>query len=334
MVSGFTARILHSKVSPRLKGLASIDMVSLALGKTLVATLSVFFTALSGTDISATLKHNGKSEAELTFVSSLSYDDFKSKVDTKISEYNIASGYSDAITVKSVSAIEEGYNVKVALRRADKVKIQGGFQYSSWSDFSVEGSEARKLVENGAKGNISTTVQAYYNGKLASLSVSRSDRVDVKPYTVNGESVETEAFLNEAASSGSKDKMLFFRVFDVSAVSKVSLSLPGSIRYVGGTGVKATSSSEVEITPVNVPVTITKTVTYEVDGVEKTKTEVEKKADALGFVGYFVYSQSLSPFAITMICIGSVMGVGLIAAFLFYIFHLGKKEQAKIKEGR
>ena len=76
------------------------------------------------------------------------------------------------------------------------------------------------------------------------------------------------------------------------------------------------------------------TVTYEEDGVEKTGTEVEKKADALGFVGYFVYSQSLSPFAITMICIGSVLGVGLIAAFLLYIFHLGKKEQARLKEGR
>lgn len=309
-------------------------MVSFALGKTLVATLSVFFSALSGTSVSASLKHNGKSEAELTCVSSLSYDDFKSKIDTKVSEYNVASGYSDAITVKSVSSIESGYNVKVALRRADKVKIQGSFQYSSWSDFAVEGSEARKLVENGAKGNISTTVQAYYDGKLASVSVSRSDRVDVKPYTVSGESIETETFLNEAASAGKNDKMLFFRVFDVSTVTKVSLSLPGSIRYVGGKGAKAISASEVEITPVNVPVTITKTITYEENGVEKTKTESEKKADALGFVGYFVYSQSLSPFEITMICIGSVLGVGLIAAFLLYIYRLGKKEQAKRKESK
>ncbi len=309
-------------------------MISFALGKTLVATSSVFFATLSGANISATLKHNGKSEAELTCVSSLNYDDFKAKVDTKVSEYNIASGYSDAITVKSVSSTEGGYNVKVALRRADKVKIQGSFQYSSWSEFAVEGSEAKKLVENGAKGNISTTVQAYYEGKLASVSISRSDRVEVKPYNVSGESVETEIFLNEAASAGKNDKMLFFRVFDVSSVSKVSLSLPGTLRYVGGEGVKANGSSEVEITPVNVPVTVTKTITYEEGGVEKTKTESEKKTDALGFVGYFVYTQSLSSFAITMICIGSVLGAGLIAAFLLYIYRLGKKEQAKIKEGK
>lgn len=300
--------------------------------KKIAVGIGLLFPLLQSSSIegNVSISHDGKSEASINFDSTLSQEDFETKAKAKIQGYNTVSGLSDAVALKGISVIEGGYRVDVALRRADKVKVQGSFDYEEWSNFAAEGSEARKSVENAAKGNISTTIENYYDGSRGNIVVSRNNVVVVSPKKLNGETAELTSFLSDAASSNDRSMMLFFKVFDLKGVKSVKVTVPGTLKYIGGDGVKVSSSSEVEITPVAVPVTITKTVcTVDESGNEKYTTVVEKKNDAQALVGYFVYEKSLSPFEITLISIGCVLGVGLLSAFPVYWIILGKKEIAK-----
>ncbi len=303
--------------------------------KKIIFGIILVFPALQSSSIegNVSISHDGKSEASLTIVSSLAQEDFENAVKSKIQGYNTVSGLSDAVSLKRINAVEEGYQVDVTLRRADKVKIQGSFDYEEWSNFAAEGSEARKSIENANRGNISTTVENYYDGTRGNIVVSRDSSVVVSPKTLGGEKVDVDSFLSEAASSSDRNMMLFFGVFDLEGVKCMKVSVPGKLKYIGGEGVAVSSSSGVEITPVTVPVTVTKTVTViDENGNEKYTTKVEKKNSAQALVGYFVYEKSLSPFEITMISLGCVIGVGLLSAFPIYWVVLGKKEIAKRKK--
>lgn len=311
-------------------------MKHLSCLRKIVAGTILLFPLLQSSSIegSASLSHDGKSEASLTVASALNQEEFETKTNNKIQGYNTVSGLSDAVSLKSISVIEGGYRVDVSLRRADKVKIQGSFDYEEWSNFAADGSEARKSVENANRGNIATTVENYYDGSRGNIVVSRNSVVKVSPKKLDGESVGVGSFLDEAAASSDRCMMLFFGVFDLEGVKSMKVSVPGTLKYTGGDGVKASSSSEVEITPINVPVVVTKTVTViDENGNEKYTTEVEKKNSAQALVGYFVYEKSFSPFEITMISLGCVVGAGLLSALPIYWIVLGKREIAKKTKG-
>ena len=278
---------------------------------------------------SLSLRHNGKSKVSLSFASPLSKEDFQKSIDQKIDGYNISSGFSDAVTLKSVQEAGEGkYQVQLALRRLDKVKINGLISYSSWKNFAIEGSEARKAVENAEKGNISMNASAYYDGSLATVAVTRDSRVPLRPVDFEGQSLTAAEFLGKSSAASDKTKMVFFRCLDMEGLEKLEVSVPGTLKFRAGEGVEFTSKNTLTITPVSFPITITKTIQYVEDGIEKTKTIVEKKESATNLAGYFVYEPSMSPFEITAITLGSALGAGLIASFLIYILRLGKKQIA------
>ena len=283
---------------------------------------------------SLSLGHNGKSKVSLSFASSLSKEEFQKSLDRKIDGYNISSGYSDAVTLKSLQEAGEGkYQVQLALRRLDKVKINGVIAYSSWKDFAIEGSEARKAIENAEKGNLSMNTSAYYDGSLATISVTRDSRIPLRPVDVDGKSLTAAEFLGKSSEYSNKAKMVFFRCLDMEGLEKLEVSVPGTLKFRGGEGVEFTSKNSLIITPVSFPITITKTIKYVEDGIEKTKTVVEKKESANNLAGYFVYEPSMSPFEITLITLGCALGAGLIASFLIYILRLGKKQIA-LEEGK
>lgn len=281
-------------------------------------------------DASVSLLHSGKAEVTLTMDTSLSQEEFRLYLEEKVKGYNVVSGYRDAVTINNIQTIDEGYSVNVSLRRLDKVKLQGTILLDEFADFSIEGSEARKAIENAARGNIETVCGTYVDGGYGTLKVSRDTSVPLQPRTAEEEVLPVSDFLETAKGASSSSWMMFYRAFDVEHLRKITLSVPGKVTHLAGDGVRLLNASTLELTPVTIPVTVTKTFTYiDENGVEKTDTETVVKSEALGFAGYFVYSKSLSPVAITFICIGAAAVVGLLTAGLVYIYRLGKKEIAK-----
>ena len=173
---------------------------------------------------------------------------------------------------------------------------------------------------------------AYYDGSLATISVTRDSRIPLHPVDVDGKSLTAAEFLGKSSEYSNKAKMVFFRCLDMEGLEKLEVSVPGTLKFCGGEGVEFTSKNSLIITPVSFPITITKTIKYVEDGIEKTKTVVEKKESANNLAGYFVYEPSMSPFEITLITLGCALGAGLIASFLIYILRLGKKQIA-LEEG-
>lgn len=300
------------------------------LRATLLLLLALPFAMAAKAEGSASLRHDGKAEAAVSISSSLPQPEFETFLQNKLRGFNVVSGYQDAVTVKKVTPMSEGYQVNLAFRRLDKVKLQGTILLDSFSSFSVEGSEARKAVENGARGNIETVCGTYVDEGYATLKVSRDTKVSLSPRLLDGSPVPVTDFVEAASKSSKSDWMLFFRSFDVQYVTKVKLSIPGKLRYLAGEGVRAIDSQTLELTPVSIPVTLNKTYNYiDENGVEKTATETIQKTDALGFAGYFVYEKSLSPTAIVFLCLGGAAIVGLLTAACVYFVRLGKKEIQK-----
>ncbi len=278
----------------------------------------------------ASLNHAGKATAVVSVRSDLAYDAFSERAEAKARDFCMLSGYKDAVTIKSIHPIEDGYDLDMSLRRLDKVKMQGTFLFGEFSSFGTEGSEARKAIENAARGNIETVCGAYVDGSYATMKVSRDTRVKISPKTPGEEEVPLADFLAASAAAKSADTMLFYRAFDTDCVTKITLKIPGKVAYIGGEGIRALSQDKLELTPVSIPVTITKTITFiDENGVEKTTTEVKKKDDAKGFAGYFVYRESLSPVALGFLIAGAALLAGGIAAASVYFVRLGKKEIAK-----
>lgn len=292
--------------------------------------LLAFPFCMASTNASGSIYHNGKANAQVSISSSLSYEEFKAKANNKISDWNVVSGYKNAVTINFIKQKEDGFDLNMSFRRLDKVKMQGSFLFGEFSSFSIEGSENKKIVENASKGNIETTCGAFYDGGYATISTSRDDRVKIEGKDKENQNVTFEQLMEVSSNSKKNEMMLFYRVFDTGSIDKVTINVPGTISYIGGTGINRINESQVELTPINIPIKITKTITYiDEDGVEKTKTEVTSKRDAKGFAGYFVYAKSLSPVSIGFIITGSIVVVGLIAALLIYFIRLGKKELKK-----
>lgn len=283
---------------------------------------------------SATIDHAGKAKAVVSIASDLPMGDFTQRAKAKVRDFCVVSGYKDAVSIESIAEKEGGYDLSMAFRRLDKVKMQGTFLFGEFSSFSAEGSEARKAIENASRGNIETICGAYVDGSYATMKVSRDTRVTITPKNAAGEEVALNDFLAASSAANSSDTMLFYRAFDTESVNKITLKVPGEVTYLGGEGIRALSADTLELTPVDIPVTITKTITYiDEEGIEKTSTEVEKKDDAKGFAGYFVYRKSLSPVAIAFIVLGGTLVLGgLIAAFIYFT-RLGKQEIKK-REGQ
>lgn len=306
---------------------------SLFLILSVMSALFCGFTASGSTEIG----HNGKGTMTLTVESSLPETEFRETLGARIRDYNVLSGDSDMLVVKSVRAGEGGYTVAVAFRRIDKIKLNGDFYWQSFSSSVAEGSEFRSLLEKLAGGNISCTVSAYYDGYLGQITVPRSSELTVAPFDAAGNELGLERLFGAGSGAPDRSTMFLFRIFDVKNVTKVTVTLPGKIVYCGGSGVKIISGDTAELTPeiVRASVLKNKVITDE-NGTEKIEPEISVE-DVTAFLGYIVFEKSMSPFAAGVIVAAVVIVVGLCVAVYVGFYRSGKRilraEEASAKEG-
>lgn len=77
--------------------------------KKLISFLSIaliFITLSSFTSANVFIKHSGKANAVVTYISNVDYSSFKKMIDERVYHHNTSSGYSNAITIKSIKKIQ------------------------------------------------------------------------------------------------------------------------------------------------------------------------------------------------------------------------------------
>ncbi len=65
--------------------------------------LIAFPFCMASFNVDASIYHNEKANAQVSISSSLSYEEFKAKANNKISDWNVVSGYKNAVTINSIS---------------------------------------------------------------------------------------------------------------------------------------------------------------------------------------------------------------------------------------
>lgn len=114
--------------------------------------LCAFCFSGSSANGSVNFGYDMKSSVEIKINSELSLDQIKASVEAYADGYNLLSGDDDIVTVKNIEPTDGGYIITVKLRRIDKVKGMGDFDFASLSDFLAEGSERSRLIEGWANG--------------------------------------------------------------------------------------------------------------------------------------------------------------------------------------
>ncbi len=264
------------------------------------------------------IKHNGKGEAVFFVESELDEVSFQQKIEEVIGDFNVASGSSDMVKLKGVEKENDSYQVKVAFRRIDKVHPRGDIYLYKADSLKVKQSEELDRMQRWERGDINCTSYVFYNQLrgLVRIKKPREDgpTVAIKPKTVLGEQISVKDFAEKIKK---KNDILSFQVLDIMGVQKIQISLHGAITYYGG-NIKIIDKNTFEIMPTTVQAEITRN---SVDNYEPIVTNEEIQI----FVGYVAFQKSISPLAIVVIVVLSLIVAGLVVFSLLYFYQRGKK---------
>lgn len=285
----------------------------------------------------ASIGYNGKGSAVLTFESELTAEEFEDELQEKLKGFNIVSGDDDMLVAKSVEPTETGYEVSVAFRRLDKIKLNGDFYLEPWSEFVTEGSESLELLEKLNRGNLSCTVSAHFDGVLGQITIPRTTADGISPKDVSGgAAIPLETFAQQGREAASDTKLLLFRLFGLEGVTRAQVTVPGRIRAYGG-NVTVLSENTFEVVPGEVNATVLRNkLVVDENGTEKFEAEVTNEAVSM-LVGYIVFDQDVDPAVYWLIGIAAAVVAGLCVAVYVYFRRAGLKilqSEGQSKEGK
>jgi hypothetical protein len=156
-------------------------------------------------------------------------------------------------------------------------------------------------------------------GSVEIESGTKKNQVYIKPKdAMTNEELTVEEFSQAGAQSSSKTYLAMFRVPDVKGLQKVTIKLPGKVKYVSSTCINVVDESTIEIVPVSLVANVMKqeyvldeegNFTYDDSGVVITTTVVERDVEVSCMFGYVAYEHSPNYALITVLCI---LGVGVV----------------------
>ena len=296
-----------------------------------ISLMIIFLCLSSFTTANVTIKHSGKANAIVSYVSSENYNSFKENIENRIYQHNMSSGYSDAITIKSIKQNNEGYDVSYKLRRVDKVVLNGKIFLDKFKNMTRYESESYYTLLKFNKGDVSCNAPVYFDNILGKVVISRDTRFKIQTYDINNNEVDINDFIEKGNNSKDNSMMLMFQLFNFENVKKITLQLPGKITYYGAYAISVINENTIEITPSSIKAKLTKNKIVIEDGVEKIEPVVETKV-INSFIGYIAYDKGISPTKIVLISILSAIGVSLIIFTIIRIYKVGLKEIKKKEE--
>ena len=258
-----------------------------------------------------------KSDVAVNIKSDLSYEEVKTSVENYIVGYNLISGDDDVIVLKNIEKKAKEYVVSVKLRRIDKVKGPGDFDFAALSDFFSEGSERRRLIESWANGSWRYSSSVWFGNDRGSVDISREHegKDEVLPRNEKGETIAFEKFAQEGEKSGGDTDLFLFRLvatdLTMGDISSITMSVPGKIRYYAGNGISV-ENGKIVVKP-----TVIKGDILKKD--ESGEITAIKDADIKIMYGYVAFDRGPSPVAMAaMIVAGAALTGALIALFVCF----------------
>ena len=272
----------------------------------LLLVLFMLFTLCGCATLEIDLNKDGSGSAVLTISRAAlsetgieTEDELKAAVDEYLKAYN-TDWTIVQVKLNKVSQTDEAFILDFKLARIQNLKYVGRYELEAGKDF-VENSNTRSLLKKWGQGQFETL--EYANGKLVS---SLAEGISIRPINYeSGEAMEADAFL-DSCLAGADLKIFTFLNYDVEFIEKVTLNLPGKVKYY--------SSENMEITNGGKTVVIYPTE-FEISTLTAADGTIEKETKtASNFVGYVVYEESVSIGMIAALaCLA--LGIGLLVFF-------------------
>lgn len=270
------------------------------------------------TTADASVTRGGKFEAVVTVKSALGEKEFRDELNAYIDGFNSVSGDKDCVKVTGVKPAENGYEVSVSTRRADKIKVSGAFYYGKASEFAAEESENRRRLQYYANGDLHASLRVSRRDVVQNVTVGRprdsyaSD--PILPRDENGNIADTDEFFTALAATDERVKLMNCFLI-VEHVEKITVTFPGKILYYAGQDVEKTGERTLTLKPVEIYAQISRS----------DVTDAPQKERVNNVTAYAVYDTGTSPAAIAAIAIGATAVAGGLAAFVIYLIVIGKR---------
>ena len=294
----------------------------------LLAVITILFCCGAQSNVSVNFTFDMKSSVVLTVESNLSESDFSTAIKKNIDGINLVSGDDDILKLGKITKIANGYEVSIKLRRIDKVKAIGEFDYADLNKFLIEGSERRRLIENWSNGVWRYSGSAVISGERGHVDITRDHdgKQEVIPQTANGEKVAFDKFVSDNLENKNLKLFSFFMpALDrtIGEVTSLTFRIDGKIAYFAGNGIEKIDDNTVKLTPKTIKADVTQKD-------ESGEFITELNTDISVAYGYVVFSQGLSPVAVALIIIAALIVFGLITYMFFSLYTSGKKRRVQM----
>ena len=294
------------------------------------ACILMIFT-FGGASAEVKFNYGFKSKVKVTLENSLTETEFKNQCQKFVDGYNIVSGDNDIVQIQSIRSIDGGYELCLKLRRIDKVKGMGDFDYAEFAKFAEEESERRTLIERWANGSWRYSVSVSINGERGSVEIDRNHKGKnpVLPKTLNGETLTIEDFFDKGKTAKDNEKLVLFRLINtqeiMGEIKSIEVTFDGKIKYYAGNGIEIKDEKTVVLTS-----TVLQGNIFAKD--ENGEVQSCFNQDLNVIYGYVVLKQGLSPLAVTAIIALSIGFIGLIVAICVAFTRMGKKYREEMEK--
>jgi hypothetical protein len=248
---------------------------------------------------------------------------FKAYVNTIVKFINSSSKDNDMVVLKGIGESASSYKVSVATRRLNSnFAGLGDFGWSPLYKFIAPESDTYMRLALMAAGNLRCTLAKPFDGIAGQVQIEAGadkNEVYIKPVDVAANrEITVEEFSAAGGAASKKHYITSFRIPDVRSISKVTVKLPGKVKFISSECVKVLSSDTVEIVPVTLKANVNRQE-YVLDengepvkdasGVTVTRPVVERDKEISCLFGYVAYEHSPDYALIAVLC---VLGAGLV----------------------
>lgn len=241
-----------------------------------------------------------------------------------VKSVNSSSKDSDMVTLKKIRDEGDVFTVSVSTRRINSnMKGMGDFAWSKLSSFTAAESDTYTRLALMANGNLRCMLMKPFGELSGSVEIeagTKKNQVYIKPVDAKTNAELTmEEFSAAGQRSSGKTYITMFRIPDVKSISKITVKLPGSVKYISSECVNVVGDGTVELTPVVLKANVVRNEyvldeagnpTYDEAGVAITSPLVERDKEINCIFGYVAYEHSPNYVMIGLLC---VLGAGIAA---------------------
>lgn len=255
-------------------------------------------------------------------------DAFTSYVHEIVKSVNSSSKDTDMVTLKKIKDDGDYYAVQVSTRRINSnMKGMGDFAWSKLGTFTMPESDTYTRLALMANGNLRCQlakpfcdVSGYVlSGYVEIEAGTKKNQVYIKPVDAEtNKELTVDEFSAAGQNASDKTHISMFRIPDVKSIAKITVKLPGKVKYVSSECVKVVDENTIEMTPVKIIANVVRNeyvldengnLIYDTSGVASVVPIIEKDKQIDCIFGYVAYEHGPNWWLIGIL---SALGAGLL----------------------